>query len=125
MRKLFYWKLKKREIKLGERTVLMGVLNVTPDSFSDGGRYSDPDRAFARALELEEQGADILDIGAESTRPARSASRLAEEMRRLDPGSQAAEGPAEPSRFRWTPTKPKWPSARWNWARRSSTTPPV
>ena len=47
----------------------MGVLNVTPDSFSDGGRYIDPDRAFARALELEEQGADIIDIGAESTRP--------------------------------------------------------
>ena len=50
VRKLFYWKLKQREIKLGERTMLMGVLNVTPDSFSDGGKYSDPDRAFARAV---------------------------------------------------------------------------
>ena len=69
MRKLFFWKLKHREIKLGERTVLMGVLNVTPDSFSDGGKYSDPDRAFARAIELEEQGSDIIDIGAESSRP--------------------------------------------------------
>jgi len=85
VRKLFYWKLKKREIKLGERTVLMGVLNVTPDSFTDGGKYSDPDRAFARALELEEQGADIIDIGAESTRPGSARISAAEEMRRLIP----------------------------------------
>jgi dihydropteroate synthase len=85
VRKLFFWKLKQREIKLGERTVLMGVLNVTPDSFSDGGKYSDPDRAFARALELEEQGADILDIGAESTRPGSARISAAEEMRRLIP----------------------------------------
>jgi len=85
MRKLYYWKLKKREIKLGERTALMGVLNVTPDSFSDGDRYTDPDRAFARALELEEQGADIIDIGAESTRPGSARISAAEEMRRLIP----------------------------------------
>ena len=85
MRKLFYWKLKKREIKLGERTVLMGVLNVTPDSFSDGGKYSEPDRAFARALEMEEEGADIIDIGAESTRPGSARISAAEEMRRLIP----------------------------------------
>jgi dihydropteroate synthase len=86
VRKLFYWKLKNREIKLGERTVIMAVLNVTPDSFSDGGRYSDPDRAFARAIELEEGGADIIDIGAESTRPG-STDRIpaAEELRRLVP----------------------------------------
>ena len=85
MRKLFYWKLKRREIKLGERTILMGVLNVTPDSFSDGGKYSDPDRAYARALELEEQGADIIDIGAESTKPGSARISAAEEMRRLIP----------------------------------------
>jgi dihydropteroate synthase len=85
VRKLYYWKLKKREIKLGERTVVMGVLNLTPDSFSDGGKYSDPDRAFARALELEEQGADIIDIGAESTRPGSARISAAEEMRRLIP----------------------------------------
>jgi dihydropteroate synthase len=85
VRKLFFWKLKQREIKLGERTVLLGVLNLTPDSFSDGGRYSDPDRAFARALELEEQGADVLDIGAESTKPGSSRISAAEEMRRLIP----------------------------------------
>lgn len=85
MRKLYYWKLKKRELMLGERTVLMGVLNVTPDSFSDGGKYSDPDRAFARAVQLEEQGADIIDIGAESTKPGSARISAAEEMRRLIP----------------------------------------
>jgi dihydropteroate synthase len=84
-RKLFYWKLNRREIQLGERTVLMGVLNVTPDSFSDGGKYCEPDRAFARALEIEEQGADILDIGAESTRPGSAPISAAEETRRLIP----------------------------------------
>ncbi|MBM3775960.1 MAG: dihydropteroate synthase [Acidobacteria bacterium] len=84
-RKRYYWKLKQREIALGERTILMGVLNVTPDSFSDGGKYQDPDRAFARALELEEQGADILDIGAESTRPGSERIAAAEELRRLVP----------------------------------------
>jgi len=63
----------------------MGVLNVTPDSFSDGGKYSDPDRAFARALELEDEGADILDIGAESTRPGSQRIPEAEELRRLIP----------------------------------------
>ncbi len=83
MRKLFYWKLKSREIKLGERTVILGVLNVTPDSFSDGGKYQDPDRAFARAVEMEEQGADIIDVGAESTRPGAAPISAAEELRRL------------------------------------------
>ena len=85
MRKLFYWKLNKRELKLGERTLIMGVINLTPDSFSDGGRYTDPDRAFARAIELEEQGADIIDIGAESTRPGSARVPVAEEIRRLIP----------------------------------------
>src|ERR1700692_2337780 len=84
-RKLFYWKLKNREIRLGERTLIMGVLNVTPDSFSDGGKYLEPDRAFARAIELEEQGADIIDIGAESTRPGAERVSEAEELRRLVP----------------------------------------
>jgi len=85
MRKLYYWKLKAREIKLGERTAILGVLNVTPDSFSDGGKYQDPDRAFARALEMEEQGADIIDVGAESTRPGAAPISAAEELRRLIP----------------------------------------
>jgi dihydropteroate synthase len=85
VRKLYYWKVRQREIQLGERTAIMGVINVTPDSFSDAGKYNDPDRAFARALELEAQGADILDIGAESTRPGSPRIAVAEEMRRLIP----------------------------------------
>lgn len=84
-RKLFYWKLKTRELHLGVRTLIMGVINVTPDSFSDGGKYLDPDRALAKALELEEQGADILDIGAESTRPGSVRIDAIEELRRLVP----------------------------------------
>ena len=63
----------------------MGVLNVTPDSFSDGGKYADPDRAFARAIELEEQGADIIDIGAESTKPGSERITAAVELQRLVP----------------------------------------
>jgi len=85
MRRPFVWKLKSRELQLGERTLIMGVLNVTPDSFSDGGKFMDPDRAFARAVEIEEQGADILDIGAESTRPGSARISAAEEIRRLIP----------------------------------------
>ncbi len=84
-RKRYLWKLKEREIQLGDRTLIAGVLNVTPDSFSDGGRYADPDAAYARALEIEEQGADLLDIGAESTRPGSQRISEAEEKRRIIP----------------------------------------
>ena len=84
-RKRYLWRLKHREIQLGDRTLIIAILNVTPDSFSDGGNYLDPDRAFARALELEEQGADIIDIGAESTRPGAARVSEAEEKRRLMP----------------------------------------
>ncbi|HUB33821.1 MAG TPA: dihydropteroate synthase [Bryobacteraceae bacterium] len=92
MRKLFFWKLRQRELRLGDRTLLMGVLNVTPDSFSDGGKYAEPDRAFARAVELEEQGADIVDIGAESTRPGSARISAAEEVRRLIPVLKRLKG---------------------------------
>src|SRR5436190_3457067 len=84
-RKLYYWKLKDRELRLGERTLMLGVLNVTPDSFSDGGKYLDPDRAYARALQMEEEGADIIDIGGESTRPDSKRISADEEWQRLVP----------------------------------------
>lgn len=84
-RKRFIWKLREREITLGDRTLIAGILNVTPDSFSDGGKYADPDRAFVRALEMEEQGAGLIDIGAESTRPNSQRISEAEELRRLVP----------------------------------------
>jgi len=84
-RKLYYWKLNNRELALGQRTLIAGVLNLTPDSFHDGGRYQDPDAAYARALELEEQGAGIIDIGAESTRPGSARITAAIELQRLVP----------------------------------------
>jgi dihydropteroate synthase len=84
-RKPFEWKLRTRSLILGEKTVIMGVLNVTPDSFSDGGKYDDPDRAYAQALQLEDDGAGIVDIGAESTRPGSQRISEGEELRRLIP----------------------------------------
>ena len=84
-RKRYEWRLKERTLQLGDRTLLVAILNITPDSFSDGGLYLDPDRAFARAVELEEQGADVVDIGAESTRPGSTRIGEAEELRRLVP----------------------------------------
>lgn len=71
-----------RLIEFPGRPLMMGVVNVTPDSFSDGGRYLDPDAAVAHALRLVEEGADLLDIGAESTRPGADPVDEAEERRR-------------------------------------------
>lgn len=69
MRPKFTWILGRRSLVLGERTRIMGVLNVTPDSFSDGGRFLTPEVAVVHALQLLDEGADIIDIGGESTRP--------------------------------------------------------
>jgi dihydropteroate synthase len=63
------WKLRGRQLTLGARTLVMGVVNITPDSFSDGGLYLEPERAVEHALGLLDEGADLLDLGAESTRP--------------------------------------------------------
>jgi len=65
------WKLRTRSLPLGERTVLMGVLNTTPDSFSDGGAFDSPAAAIEHGLQMFEEGADIVDIGGESTRPGK------------------------------------------------------
>ena len=70
---------------LGKRTLVMGILNVTPDSFSDGGRYTDPKRALEHAQGMLESGADIIDVGAESTRPGAVPLSFAEEWERLEP----------------------------------------
>jgi dihydropteroate synthase len=69
MRPVFDWKLSSRSIQLGKRTLVMGVLNVTPDSFSDGGLHFDRDQAVKYGLQLLKDGADIVDVGGESTRP--------------------------------------------------------
>ena len=79
MRPILEWKLRSRSLKLGERTLIMGVINVTPDSFSDGGKFLDPERAVEHGLDLLNQGADILDIGGESTRPGKKDTVSAEE----------------------------------------------
>ncbi|MDD5270710.1 MAG: dihydropteroate synthase, partial [Candidatus Omnitrophica bacterium] len=75
----------KYKLNLGKRAHIMGVLNVTPDSFSDGGMYFDKEYAVARALKMQEQGADIIDIGGESTRPGARTVPAKEECRRVIP----------------------------------------
>jgi dihydropteroate synthase len=67
------WRLRSRSLPVGERTLVMGVVNITPDSFSDGGLYLEPERAVKHALRLLDEGADLLDLGAESTRPGAEA----------------------------------------------------
>jgi dihydropteroate synthase len=69
MRSVFEWNIGARVLPLGKRTLIMGVVNVTPDSFSDGGQFLDHEKAVAHALRLLDDGADIIDIGGESTRP--------------------------------------------------------
>lgn len=79
------WKLKTRTLEWQERPLIMGVLNVTPDSFSDGGRYLDPEQALDRALEMEAEGADIIDLGGESTRPGATSISVEVELARILP----------------------------------------
>jgi dihydropteroate synthase len=91
MRPVFTWNLGNRSLELGKRTLVMGIVNITPDSFSDGGEHFAPDTAIAHSLKLLEEGADIVDIGGESTRPgARVAVEnplvsVQEELRRVLP----------------------------------------
>jgi dihydropteroate synthase len=68
-RSVVHWRLRSRTLELGRRTLVMGVVNITPDSFSDGGQFFDPQAAVVHALALLDEGADLLDLGAESTRP--------------------------------------------------------
>src|SRR5712692_1109242 len=91
-RKKFRLRLPSGTLVLGERTLILGVLNVTPDSFSDGGQYIDPEAATARALELERAGADLLDIGGESTRPGVVSISPLEELSRILPVLEALRG---------------------------------
>src|SRR2546426_5076277 len=91
-RRQFRLHLRSRNLLLGERTLVMGVLNVTPDSFSDGGKFLDPERAVERALALEQAGADLLDIGGESTRPGSAETPAAEELDRILPVLEALRG---------------------------------
>jgi dihydropteroate synthase len=83
------WRLRSRTLELGPRTLVMGILNVTPDSFSDGGKFLSHDHAVGHALQMFDEGADLVDIGGESTRPganvAESGVSADEELRRIMP----------------------------------------
>lgn len=80
-----HWRLRSRSLAFGKLPLLMGIVNVTPDSFSDGGRFADPDAAVEHGLRLAAEGADILDVGGESTRPGAEPVDLQEELRRVTP----------------------------------------
>lgn len=80
------------EMPLGKRTYVMGILNYTPDSFSDGGMFNSPEKALAHALEMQEQGADIIDLGANSTRPGATILSASEEAERMAPALEILKG---------------------------------
>src|SRR5258708_5121221 len=88
-RPLYTWELRSGKLELGRRTLVMAVLNVTPDSFSDGGKFLDRDHAVGHALQMLNEGADLLDIGGESTRPGAKTGDtglpVEEELRRVVP----------------------------------------
>jgi len=79
------WKCRDLEFRLGKHPLIMGILNLTPDSFSDGGRYNSPDAAIQRAQNMIDQGADIIDIGGESTRPGAEPVSAEQEIARILP----------------------------------------
>ncbi|ANY66471.1 dihydropteroate synthase [Paenibacillus sp. BIHB 4019] len=78
-----------KQLELGKRTLIMGILNATPDSFSDGGKFNEAEAAASRAVEMAAEGADIIDIGGESTRPGFVPVDAEEELRRVIPVIQA------------------------------------
>ncbi len=98
MRSVFQWNLGSRSLDLGKRTLIMGVINVTPDSFSDGGQFLDRDQALEHAKRLLDEGADIIDIGGESTRPGARvhAGPLSPEARK-SPGANLKVAPHAPT----------------------------
>jgi len=89
---MMLWQLRDRVLDLSHHPLVMGIVNVTPDSFSDGGQFADLDRAVAHALRLVEEGADLLDIGGESSRPGAQPVSLDEELLRVVPVVRALAG---------------------------------
>lgn len=83
------WRLRTRTLELGRRPLLMGIVNVTPDSFSDGGQFLDHAAAIAQAVRLLDEGADIIDVGGESTRPYATPVTADDELRRVLPVMEA------------------------------------
>lgn len=92
MRKRYFWQTRLRRLELGSKTLIMGILNTTPDSFSDGGLYFNTEQAIARALQMEQEGADIIDIGGESTRPGSDPVTPEEEISRVLPVIERLQG---------------------------------
>lgn len=84
-RRAISWRLRTRSLRFRQQPLLMGIINVTPDSFSDGGRFHEPASAVERGLQLVEQGADLLDVGGESTRPYSTPVEAQQELRRVLP----------------------------------------
>ncbi len=86
------FKARNFSLPLGKKTYVMGVLNYTPDSFSDGGKFNTPEQALAHALNMQEQGADIIDLGANSTRPGAETLTATQELERISPALEALKG---------------------------------
>src|SRR6476646_401619 len=89
------WKIGDRVLDLSHHGIIMGVLNVTPDSFSDGGEHFEPQKAVEHALAMAEGGAGIIDVGGESTRPRAEPVSLEEELRRVVPIVEAIKAGSE------------------------------
>ena len=89
---MFKWQCRTKSLELGEKTVICGILNLTPDSFSDGGLYTDKQKAVDRVKQMVDEGAGMVDIGGESTRPGSSSVSLDEERRRVMPVLSALAG---------------------------------
>src|SRR2546428_11059660 len=89
MRPVFEWQIGSRALQLGKRTLIMGVVNVTRDSFSDGGLHFDRNRAVEHGLQLLNDGADIVDVGGESTRPG---ARVLSSDETAIPGAPSGKG---------------------------------
>ena len=90
-----HWTLRTRTLAIGKLPLLMGIINVTPDSFSDGGRFFDADNAVEHGLRLAAEGADVLDVGGESTRPG---SQPVERSGRASPGHARRGGARQENR---------------------------
>jgi len=91
MRPVFEWNVGSRVLTLGKRTLVMGIVNVTPDSFSDGGQFLDPEKAVTHALEMLDEGADIIDVGGESTRPGATVAGSSKKREERPPVSEKQE----------------------------------
>jgi dihydropteroate synthase len=99
MRPVFTWNLGSRTLELGKRTLVMGILNVTPDSFSDGGQFFDRDRAIEHGLRLFSEGADIVDVGGESTRPGTRVLAMEEVGTTKPRGTGSSANPASTAKI--------------------------